>query len=130
MTNKYVSGKSINVTGGATDSTGMAVINSSSTGINNGKIAITATGGRNIGMYGTGGGSGNRIENTGTNAEITLNITAGSENIGASITGAGSTFANSGKINLTDTTTTGKNVGIYSDSATVNNTGEVNLATK
>ena len=130
VTNKYVSGKAVNILGTAADSTGIAVINSSSTGINNGKIVLTATGGKNIGMYGTGGGTGNRIENTGTNAEITMNITAGSENIGASIIGTGSTFSNSGKINLTDTTTAGKNVGIYSDNATVNNTGEVNLTTK
>ena len=130
VTNKYVSGKAVNILGTAADSTGIAVINSSSTGINNGKIVLTATGGKNIGMYGTGGGTGNRIENTGANAEITMNITAGSENIGASIIGTGSTFSNSGKINLTDTTTAGKNVGIYSDNATVNNTGEVNLTTK
>ena len=130
ITNKYNAGKGVRIAGTSSNSTGMAALNSNSKVINEGLIELTATGGKNIGMYGTGGGTGNRIENTGTNAEITMNITAGSENIGASIIGTGSTFSNSGKINLTDTTTAGKNVGIYSDNATVNNTGEVNLTTK
>ena len=130
IVNKYNSGKGIRISGTSVNSTGMAALNSNSKVVNEGFIEIKSTGGKNIGMYGTGGGSGNRIENTGTNAEIILNLTTGSENIGASIIGAGSIFANSGKITLIDTNTAGKNVGIYSDNGTVNHSGIINLTTK
>jgi hypothetical protein len=131
MSNRYTAGKQINISGSASESTGIAVVNSSSTGINEGKILINSTGSKNIGLYGTGGG-GIRIENRGSNAEIKLDlgVSSGSENIGASITGAGSIFTNNGLITLIDINPTGKNVGIYSENGTVNHTGTINLTTK
>ena len=130
ITNKYTAGKQINISGTAAESTGIAVVNSTSTGVNEGKIVINSTGSKNIGLYGTGGG-GTRISNSGSNAEIKLDLSAasGSENIGASIIGSGSIFSNSGTITLIDKNTTGRNVGIYSENGTVNHTGAVNLTT-
>ena len=130
MTNAYAVGRAINVLGTATESTAIVAPNANSTGINSGTINISSTGGKNIGLYGTGSGAGYRIQNTGANANVNLNITSGSENIGAAIIGTGGMFSNTGKINLTDTSTAGKNIGIYSDSAYVNTSGEVNLTAK
>ncbi|MCP1223185.1 hypothetical protein [Sebaldella sp. S0638] len=130
IANKYVLGNEIRISGNSSDNTGIAAVNSASTGVNEGKILINSTGSKNIGLYGTGGG-GTRISNSGSNAEIKLDLSAasGSENIGASIIGSGSIFSNSGTITLIDKNTTGRNVGIYSENGTVNHTGAVNLTT-
>ena len=126
FTNNYVAGKGISIITGASDGTGMAVLNSSSRGVNNGLITISATGGKNIGLYGANGG---RIENSGANSEIKLDLSSGSENIGASVIGSSSSFINSGLVTLEDTNTTGKNIGIYVDSGTINQTGTISLDT-